>query len=90
MGVYASAALLDGRVLPAVTNIGVRPTFGLNQQTIETHLLDFEGDLYHKPFGLAFVQRLREERAYADVSGLVAQISADCDHARDLFRRISL
>ena len=89
-GVYASYALLDGRVLPAVTNIGVNPTFGPHQQTIETHLLDFAGDLYGRQFGLAFVQRLREERTYADAGALVAQISADCGHARDLFRRISL
>ena len=90
-GVYATFATIDGVVLPAVTNIGLRPTFGdVEHQVIETHLLDFNRDLYGVSVRLAFVQRLRDERAFADVDALRAQIDADRRSAQRLFGRISL
>jgi riboflavin kinase/FMN adenylyltransferase len=90
-GVYATLAVLEGRVWTAVTNIGVRPTFGGDARpAIETHLLDFEGDVYGHRLQLAFAQRLRDERAFPGMEALRAQIDADCRRARDLFRRVSL
>jgi riboflavin kinase / FMN adenylyltransferase len=90
-GVYATLATIDGIVHPAVTNIGTRPTFGdADRLTIETHVLGHDGDLYERPLRLAFVQRLRDERAFPDVDALREQIDADCRSAQRLFRRISL
>jgi riboflavin kinase / FMN adenylyltransferase len=90
-GVYATLATIDGIVRPAVTNIGTRPTFGdVDRTTIEAHLLGHDGDLYDRPLRLAFVQRLRDERAFPDVDALREQIDADCRSAQRLFRRISL
>ena len=91
-GVYATLVTSAGVVHPAVTNIGVRPTFGdaSTQQVIETHLLGFEGDQYGSKQRLSFVQRLRDERRFENVDALKAQISADCDRARALFERLSL
>jgi riboflavin kinase/FMN adenylyltransferase len=90
-GVYATTAQVMGVVYPSVTNVGVRPTIGDNlAQTIETHIFDFEGDLYDTHLQLAFVQRLRDERAFPSVDALRAQIEADCHQARQLFSRISL
>jgi len=90
-GVYATLASVDGIVLPAVTNIGMRPTFGdVDAPVIETHVLDAERDLYDRPLRLLFVQRLRDERQFPDVDALRAQIEADIRSARRLFRRISL
>ena len=90
-GVYATLATIDGVVRPSVTNIGMRPTFGdVDHPVIETHVLDFERDLYDAPLRLAFVQRLRDERAFPDVDALRAQIDADTRTARRLFGRISL
>jgi riboflavin kinase/FMN adenylyltransferase len=90
-GVYATLATVDGVVRPSVTNIGLRPTFGdVDRPVIETHLLDFDRDLYDAPLRLAFVQRLRDERAFPDVDALRAQIDADTRSARRLFGRISL
>jgi riboflavin kinase / FMN adenylyltransferase len=90
-GVYATLATLDGIVRPAVANIGTRPTFGDgDRMTIEAHLLGHDGDLYDRPLRLAFVQRLRDERAFPDVDALREQIDADCRSAQRLFRRISL
>ena len=90
-GVYATLATIDGVVRPSVTNVGMRPTFGdVDHPVIETHVLDFERDLYDAPLRLAFVQRLRDERAFPDVDALRAQIDADTRTARRLFGRISL
>ena len=90
-GVYATLARVDGVVMPSITNIGLRPTFGdVEHAVIETHLLDVDRDLYDVRLRLSFVQRLRDERAFADVDALKAQIEADARSARRLFGRISL
>jgi riboflavin kinase/FMN adenylyltransferase len=89
--VYATTATLNGIAYPSVTNVGMRPTFGdVATIQVETHLLDAQRDLYDAPMRLSFVQRLRDERAFADVDALRAQIEADCRAARRLFGRISL
>jgi riboflavin kinase/FMN adenylyltransferase len=90
-GVYATTAILDGIMLPSVTNIGTRPTVdAAGRTTIETHIFDFERDLYGAALRLAFVQRLRDERAFDSVDVLKSQIAADCARARVLFDRLSL
>jgi riboflavin kinase / FMN adenylyltransferase len=90
-GVYATTVSVDSVVLPSVTNVGMRPTFGdVDRLTIETHIFDLDRDLYGQTLRLSFVQRLRDERAFADVDALKAQIEADCRSARRLFGRISL
>jgi riboflavin kinase / FMN adenylyltransferase len=89
-GVYATTASVEGIEHPSVTNIGTRPTFGGTGIRVETHLLDGERDLYGQRLRLSFVQRLRDERAFADVDALRGQIEADCRAARRLFGHISL
>jgi riboflavin kinase / FMN adenylyltransferase len=91
VGVYATFVAVDGTLRPSVTNIGMRPTFAdVQTPVIEIHILDYEQDLYDRELRLAFVQRLRDERAFPDVDALRAQIDADCRGARRLFSRISL
>jgi riboflavin kinase/FMN adenylyltransferase len=90
-GVYATTASVSGIEHPSVTNIGVRPTFGgAGGRRVETHLLDGPRELYGTRLRLSFVQRLRDERAFADIDALRTQIEADCRAARRLFGRISL
>ena len=90
-GVYATAVTIDGVVCAGVTNIGLRPTFGdLSKPTIEVHVLDVDRDLYGKTLRIGFVQRLRDERRFADVDALKAQIEADVRRARRLFDRLSV
>ena len=89
-GVYATTMTVDGVVHAAITNIGMRPTFGESERTIETHLLNFNGDLYARRVRLAFVLRLRDERRFEDVDALKAQIDADRRRAERLFARISV
>ncbi|MEZ5420832.1 MAG: bifunctional riboflavin kinase/FAD synthetase [Vicinamibacterales bacterium] len=90
-GVYATAADIAGRRWPAVTNVGVRPTFGESGGvTIETHVLGLDADLYGAPVSLSFIQRLRDERRFPDVDALREQIAADVRRARRLFDNISV
>jgi riboflavin kinase/FMN adenylyltransferase len=89
-GVYATTMTIDGIVHAGLTNIGIRPTFGETDVTIETHLLRYSGDLYGRSVRLGFVQRLRDERRFEDVDALRAQIEADQRRAERLFSRLSV
>ena len=90
-GVYATTLTIDGIVRASLTNVGVRPTFGEGSETtVETHVLDFSGDLYGREVRLGFVQRLRDERRFEDIDALRAQIEADVRRAERLFARISV
>ena len=89
-GVYATIMTIDGIVHGGVTNIGMRPTFGETTPTIETHVLDYSGNLYGHTVRLAFVQRLRDERRFEDVDALRAQIDADKRRAERLFTRLAV
>ena len=68
-------------LLPAVTNVGVRPTVDGSQRRVEAHLLDWSGDLYGATLRLIFIQRLRDEQRFASLADLVAQIEHDVAHA---------
>jgi riboflavin kinase/FMN adenylyltransferase len=95
-GVYACRAhrVRSGgkieEVHPAVTNIGFRPTVSAEPAAlplVEVHLLDFAGDLYGERLELEFVGRLREEKRFASLQGLRAQIARDVAAARELLNR---
>ncbi len=83
-GVYAAFAVLDGERLPAVVNIGTRPTFDDTGEVVEAHLLDFDQDIYGRSLILEFVKRLRGERRFESVEDLVDQIGRDVAEARAL------
>ena len=90
-GVYATTATLDGVALASVTNVGTRPTVDDSGRiTIETHIFDFDRDIYGQTMRLGFVQRLRDERAFESLDALRDQIAADCVRARVLFGGLSL
>jgi riboflavin kinase / FMN adenylyltransferase len=90
-GVYATTAHVDGIAYPSITNIGTRPTFESGQETvIETHVLEFDRDLYGTRLRLGFVQRLRDEKKFDGVDALKVQIDADRTRAQDLFDRMGL
>jgi riboflavin kinase / FMN adenylyltransferase len=90
-GVYATLVTVDDIVRPSITNVGFRPTFGDTERVIvESHVFNYDRDLYDRRVRLAFVQRLRDERTFPDVDALRAQIEADCRGALRLFGHISL
>ncbi|MBU6334724.1 MAG: bifunctional riboflavin kinase/FAD synthetase [Chloroflexi bacterium] len=84
-GVYVCRAQVAGAWRPAVTNIGVRPTFDGLRRTVEAHLLEFDGDLYDQPLTLQILARLRAEQRFASVAELVAQIRRDVVAAQAWF-----
>ena len=84
-GVYVTRALVDDRTYQAVTNIGTRPTFDGRTTTVETHLLDFEGDLYGHVVTIELVHLLRGEQKFDGVDALRAQIALDVDATRRWF-----
>jgi len=88
-GVYAGHVnLLDdgdpprGSRLPAVMNVGRRPTFAGEEMRAEAHVLDFDGDLYGRRVELAFSLRLRAEQKFESVEALRQQIAADVELGR--------
>ncbi|MGD1147689.1 MAG: riboflavin biosynthesis protein RibF [Thermoanaerobaculaceae bacterium] len=92
-GVYVTAVDIPSfsRVFPSVTNVGVRPTVYENYHvTVESHVLNFAGDVYREPVRLYFLRRLREEMVFASSVELVAQIRRDADAASLYFSREGL
>lgn len=81
-GVYATRVTLEGRAWASVTNVGHKPTFGRNELSVEAFLLEDCPDLYGRTLRLDFVDRLRDERRFADVEDLKTQINADVAAAR--------
>ena len=68
-----------------MTNIGVRPTVSSDHTvSVESHLLDYSGNLYGRPVLLEFVEHIRDEIAFSSVDELSAQISADTERARSI------
>lgn len=87
-GVYAVTAGLDADDhRPGVANVGVRPTFGGETETVEVHLLDTDADLYGERLRVRFVARLRDEMRFDGVDALVQQIAADIGAARSILDR---
>lgn len=83
-GVYAAVAFIDDGTegMPAMVNIGFRPTFEGTakesmHQTVEAHIIGMEDELYGKRIRLEFVGRLRDERRFGSVDGLVEQLHKD-------------
>ena len=76
-GIYATIAQVDGKQFASATNIGIRPTFGEGEKAVETHLLNYKGDLYGKDMRLEFVQKLRDEQRFPSSEELKAQIEKD-------------
>ena len=87
LGVYATRVYLeDGSCLEAVTNVGVRPTVSSGERvSVESHLLDYSGDLYGRQARVEFYRFLRPERRFDSVDALKEQIGQDARAARDYF-----
>lgn len=80
-GVYATFAFVGGVVYRAVTNIGTNPTVHGSRLTIETHLLDFNADIYGQQLTIAFRKRLRGEAMFDSLDALKEQIRLDVEAA---------
>lgn len=88
IGVYAVTVLIGDDIYEGLTNIGYNPTFGNGVFSVETHILDFSGDLLGKSIKVNFIQRLRDEKTFDTVKDLAEQIGQDVRDARDLFKNL--
>lgn len=85
-GVYVARLELEGRIFPAVTNVGIRPTFHPqdNQVVVESFLLEGGDDFYGDLAEISFVEKLRDEVVFPSVQALTAQIEQDIAHAKSI------
>ena len=85
-GVYATATLIDGIWRKSITNVGVRPTFENEvAPSVETFVLDFDGDLYGDVLRIRFLHRIRDERKFNGIDELKLQINKDLTRTREYF-----
>ena len=76
-GVYATRAYINDKVYQSVTNIGLRPTFDGKGRTIESYILNFNGNLYGRELRVDVVERLRDEKRFNSVEELKKQVEED-------------
>jgi riboflavin kinase/FMN adenylyltransferase len=83
-GVYVCHVRLKSRILGAVTNVGVRPTFENQpvQPRVEAHILNFSEEIYGQQLYLDFLAHLRDEARFPNAQALVEQINKDISRAR--------
>ncbi len=83
-GVYATRVVMEEGSYPSITNIGMRPTFGEPERTIEAHIFDFDRDVYDRDVKLEIVKLIRGERKFESAQALSAQITADLQRAKEI------
>lgn len=83
-GVYVSQVICEGKCYGGVLNIGFNPTFGEEQLLAETHIFDFDQDIYGKPIKLNLLKYLRGEVKFSGVKDLSEQIACDVVEARKI------
>ena len=88
-GVYAVSVHIEGEtsLYPGMMNIGTRPTFGENKQTLEVHVLDYSGYLYGKTLSVEFLHRLRDEHRFVNVEELRRQLETDAREVREYLQK---
>jgi riboflavin kinase/FMN adenylyltransferase len=85
-GIYAMSVRVRDEEVAAAASLGVRPTFGGGDRTLEAYLLDWEGNVYGDKIEAAFVKRLRDELRFASAAELSEQIARDVENTRAALR----
>ena len=87
-GVYVSRIRYKDEIHYGISNVGVKPTIeGKNPVGVETHLLDFAGDLYGKVVTVEFLTRIREERKFSSIEALKEEMQNNIAYARAWFEK---
>lgn len=84
-GVYVTRAVFGKKIYHSVTNVGYRPTFSQGQSvppSIETHILNFDQNIYGKTLEIHFIKRLRDEMRFENANNLIQQIIIDVQSAK--------
>lgn len=88
-GVYVTYCTYNGVRYPSVTNVGVKPTIGHYHKNVETHIFNFDKELYGKNINVEFLKKTRDEVKFDDVKELSEQILRDCRDARVYHERMA-
>ncbi len=86
-GVYTTICTYNGIVYKSITNVGEKPTIGKHEKNIETHIFDFNKELYGKNIKVEFLKKTREEKTFRSIEALSEQIKKDCLEAKAFHRR---
>ncbi len=83
-GVYAGVTYVGNTPFKSVINIGKNPTFNAQERTVESHILDFSGDIYNEYVRVCFLKRLRDTIKFDSVERLVEQINKDIEFVKNM------
>lgn len=83
-GVYISSVIINGTEWRAMSNVGVRPSVDGHSRLLETHLLDFDGDLYGRKLTVKLLRKIRDEKRFNSVEELQQQLQNDFNLIRSL------
>lgn len=86
-GVYVTFCTYNGVRYPSITNVGVKPTIGEYKKNVETHIFNFDKELYGKHILVEFVLKTRDERKFESVEALAKQITDDCISVKSYHRQ---
>ncbi len=81
-GVYTTITEIDGKLLPSITNVGNKPTIGQFAKNAETHIFNFNKDIYGKELKIFFIKMQRAEKKFDGLKSLAHQIDLDCLEAQ--------
>ncbi len=85
-GIYISKTHIDGKLYASITNVGAKPTFDDSDYTVETHVLDFNKDVYGKTIMVEFHKKIRDIVKFPSLPALRSQLSQDEKEARTYFQ----
>lgn len=81
-GVYQTKVNIDGKIYDGATNIGYSPTVKQNEFTVETYILQYDGDLYEKKASINFIRRIRDEIKFDTIQDLKKQMNKDVENIK--------
>lgn len=85
-GVFITQTRIGSKIFPSMSHIGKQPTFNQRDINIESHIIDFEGDLYGKRIGINFLQKIRDEIKFSTPDKLTGQLEKDLETTQSYFR----
>ncbi len=82
-GVYRSSVEICGTKYRAVSNLGTRPSVGGTHRNLETHIIDFDGDIYGQTISVELHEKLRDEQHFATIEDLIEQVNHDIEQVKN-------
>ena len=83
-GVYAVRCIVNNAKYLGIANMGIRPTVGGKRPVLETHIFDFEKDIYGRRITVQFIEKIRDEVKFDSIDLLKSQIKKDIEEAKKI------